>query len=85
MTLRYDNILNAVSKSPEHALLDEKRSDLMIKIHRMLDLRNVPIKTIVQAFSVTPSQAKNLSKGNTEKFTSYELQTFLPRLSPEIK
>ncbi|AGH44438.1 hypothetical protein C427_2329 [Paraglaciecola psychrophila 170] len=51
----------------------------------MLDLRNVPIKTIVQAFSVTPSQAKNLSKGNTEKFTSYELQTFLPRLSPEIK
>jgi predicted XRE-type DNA-binding protein len=85
MTLNYDNNFDAVSESPEQDLLDKECSDLMIKIHRILDLRNAPIKTIVQALGVTPAQARNLAKGNTEKFTSYELQTFLQRLSPDIK
>ncbi len=85
MTLKCDNILNAASESPEQASLDKKCSDLMTEIHRMLDLRNAPIKTIVQALGVTPAQARNLAKGNTEKFTSYELHTFLQRLSPDIK
>jgi len=31
MTLSYDNILNAVSGSPEQASLDKKCSDLMIE------------------------------------------------------
>jgi hypothetical protein len=52
MTLSYDNIFDAVSESPEQALLDKKCSDLMIKIHGMLDLRNAPIKTIVQALGL---------------------------------
>jgi predicted XRE-type DNA-binding protein len=85
MTLNYDNIFDAVSDSPEQSLLDKECSDLMIKIHSVLDLKNAPIKTIVQALGVTPTQARNLAKGNTEKFTSYELQTFLQRLSPDIK
>lgn len=85
MKLNYDNIFDAVSESPEQDLLDKECSDLMIKIHRILDLRNAPIKTIVQALGVTPGQARNLAKGNTEKFSSYELQTFLQRLSPDIK
>jgi predicted XRE-type DNA-binding protein len=85
MTLNYNNIFDAVSDSPVEGLLDKECSDLMIKIHRILDLRNAPIKTIVQALGVTPAQARNLAKGNTEKFTSYELQTFLKRLLPDIK
>lgn len=47
MTLSYDNIFDAVSESPEQALLNKKCSNLMIKIHGILDLRNAPIKTIV--------------------------------------
>jgi predicted XRE-type DNA-binding protein len=78
-------VLDAVSESPEQSLLDKECSDLMIKIHKILDLRNAPIKTIVQALGVTPAQARNLAKGNTEKFSSYDLQTFLQRLSPDIK
>jgi predicted XRE-type DNA-binding protein len=85
MTLSYDNILDAVSESPEQALLDKKCSELMIKIHGMLDLKNAPIKTIVQALGLTPSQARNLAKGKTEKFSFYELQTFIERLSLSIK
>jgi predicted XRE-type DNA-binding protein len=57
----------------------------MIKIHEMLDLKNAPIKTIVQALGLTPSQARNLAKGKTEKFSFYELQTFIERLSLSIK
>jgi hypothetical protein len=53
MTLSYDNILDAVSESPEQALLDKKCSELMIKIHGMLDLKNAPIKSIVQALGLT--------------------------------
>lgn len=84
MTLNYDNIFNEVSESPEQDLLDKECSDLMIEIHKTLDLRNAPIKAIVQALGVTPAQARNLANGITEKFTSYELQTFLQRLSPDI-
>jgi predicted XRE-type DNA-binding protein len=81
MTLKCDNILNAASESPEQASLDKKCSDLMTEIHRMLDLRNAPIKTIVQELGLTPEQARNLAKGKTEKFSLYELQTFIERLS----
>jgi predicted XRE-type DNA-binding protein len=81
MTLSNDNIFDAVSESPEQALLDEKCSDLMIKIHGMLDLKNAPIKTIVKALGLTPEQARNLVKGKIEKFSFYELQTFVERLS----
>lgn len=85
MTLSYDNIFDVISESPEQALLDKECSDLMIKIHEMLDLRNAPIKTIVQALGITPEQARNLAKGKTEKFSFYELQTFVERLSPSSK
>jgi predicted XRE-type DNA-binding protein len=85
MTLSYDNILDAVSESPEQASLDKKCSDLMIEIHRMLDLKNEPIKTIVQVLGLTPEQARNLVKGKTEKFSFYELQTFIERLSSSNK
>jgi predicted XRE-type DNA-binding protein len=81
MTLSYDNILDTVSGSSEQALLDKKCSDLMIKIHGMLDLKNAPIKTIVKALGLTPEQARNLVKGKIEKFSFYELQTFVERLS----
>jgi len=85
MPLSNDNIFDAVSESPEQALLDKQCSDLMIKIHGMLDLRNAPIKTIVQVLGLTPAQARNLAKGKTENFSLYELQTFIERLSPSIK
>jgi predicted XRE-type DNA-binding protein len=85
MTLSYDNILDTMSGSPEQALLDKKCSDLMIKIHGMLDLKNAPIKTIVQALGLTSAQARNLAKGKTENFSFYELQTFVERLSPSSK
>lgn len=85
MTLKCDNILNAVSGSQEEASLDKKCSDLMIEIHGMLDLVTAPIKTIVQVLGLTPEQARNLAKGKTEKFSLYELQTFIDRLSPSNK
>ena len=59
MTLKCDNILNAVSGSQEEASLDKKCSDLMIEIHGMLDLVTAPIKTIVQVLGLTPEQAIN--------------------------
>ena len=85
MTLSYDNIFDVISEPPEQALLDKKCSDLMIKIHEMLDLRNAPIKTIVQALGLTSALARNLAKGKIEKFSFYELQTFVERLSLSIK
>jgi hypothetical protein len=51
----------------------------------MLDLKNAPIKTIVQALGLTSAQARNLAKGKTENFSFYELQTFVERLSPSSK
>jgi predicted XRE-type DNA-binding protein len=85
MTSSYNNILNTASGSPEQASLDKKCSDLMIEIHGMLDLGNAPIKTIVQVLGLTPEQARNLAKGKTKKFTLYELQTFIERLSSNNK
>lgn len=85
MTLNNENILDAVSESSEQDLLDKECSNLMTKIHRKLDLRNAPIKTIVQELGVTPGQARNLAKGNIENFSFYELQTFLKRLSSDNK
>ena len=85
MTLSYDNVFDAVLKSPEQALLDKSCTDLMIKIHEKLDLRTAPIKKTVQALGVTPAQARNLAKNNIETFSFYELRTFLQRLSPDTK
>tara|TARA_R110002167_G_scaffold91458_1_gene246069 strand:+ start:132475 stop:132753 length:279 start_codon:yes stop_codon:yes gene_type:complete len=85
MTLNYNNTIDAVPESSEQGLLDKQSSDLMIKIHTTLDLRNAPIKTIVQTLGVAPEQARNLAKGNIDKFSIYELQTFLERLSTDIK
>lgn len=85
MVLKYDNIFETASGSPEQASLDKACSDLMVKIHQRLDLRNGPIKTTVQALGVTPAQARNLAKGNIDKFSFYELQTFLTRLSPDTQ
>jgi hypothetical protein len=55
MTLNNDSIFDTVSDSPGQSLLDKECSDLMIKIHSVLDLKNAPIKTIVQALGVTPT------------------------------
>lgn len=85
MTLSYDNIFDVISDSPEQAILYKKCSDLMTEIHEILDLRHAPIKSIVQALGVTPAQARNLVKGNIEKFNFYELQTFLQRISSDIE
>jgi hypothetical protein len=38
-----------------------------------------------QALVVAPAQARNLAKDDIEKFIFYEIQTFLQRLSPDIK
>jgi predicted XRE-type DNA-binding protein len=85
MVLKYENIIDSVSESPEQASLDKECSDLMIRIHQMLDLRSAPIKNTVQALGVTPSQARNLAKGKIDKFSFFELQTFLKRLTPVTK
>lgn len=85
MVLKSDNIFDTVSVSPQHASLDKACSDLMIKIHQTLDLRNAPIKTTVQVLGVTPAQARSLTKGDIDKFSLYELQTFLKRLSTDTK
>ena len=55
------------------------------RIHGILDLKNAPIKTIVQVLGLTPEQAWNLAKGKTGKFCFYELQAFIERLSPSSK
>ena len=80
-----NNIFNAVSGTPEQASLDKKRSDLMIEIREKLESKTAPIKNTVQVLGVTPAQARNLVKGNIEKFTFYELQTFLNRLTTDMK
>ena len=85
MVLKSDNIFDTVSVSPQNASLDKACSDLMIKIHQTLDLRNASIKTTVQVLGVTPAQARSLTKGDIDKFSLYELQTFLKRLSTDTK
>ena len=85
MGLKCDNILDSTSESPKQVLLEKECSYLMIKIHEILDLRNAPIKNMVERLGVTPAQARNLAKGDINKFSVYELQTFLQRLSPDIK
>jgi predicted XRE-type DNA-binding protein len=85
MTMNYDNIINIELEASEQYLLDKKCSELMSKIHEVLDLGNAPIKTIVHALGVTPAQARNLVKGNIQKFSYYELQTFSQRLSSDIR
>lgn len=49
MTQSYNNNLSALSEPPEQTLIDSKCSVLMKEIHRTLDLKNAPIKTIVQS------------------------------------
>jgi predicted XRE-type DNA-binding protein len=53
----------------------------MIEIHSLLDLKNTPIKNAVRVLGVTPSQARKLAKGDINKFSVFELQTFLKRLN----
>lgn len=79
--MKYTNLLDvtACSNSPES--MDEQCSALMIKIHRLLDLKNTPIKNAVKVLGVTPSQARKLTKGDIHNFSVFELQTFLERLS----
>jgi predicted XRE-type DNA-binding protein len=82
MILNYKNMSDAVSESTEQILLDKESAELMAKIHEIMDLRNAPIKKTVQVLGVTPAQARNLAKGKIDKFSFYELQTFLKRLTP---
>jgi predicted XRE-type DNA-binding protein len=61
--------------------MDKQCSELMIEIHSLLDLKNTPIKNAVRVLGVTPSQARKLAKGDINKFSVFELQTFLKRLN----
>ncbi|MFT6806161.1 MAG: putative XRE-type DNA-binding protein [Glaciecola sp.] len=61
--------------------MDKECSELMIEIHSLLDLKNTPIKNAVRVLGVTPSQARKLAKGDINKFSVFELQTFLKRLN----
>tara|TARA_R110002167_G_scaffold261565_5_gene468122 strand:- start:5066 stop:5323 length:258 start_codon:yes stop_codon:yes gene_type:complete len=80
MTLEYDNIFDVTSASLEQASRDKKRSDLMVKIHEVFDCKSAPIKNTVNTLGITPSQARNLIRGDIVKFTEYELETFLHRV-----
>ncbi|GAC19417.1 hypothetical protein [Paraglaciecola arctica] len=80
MPPEHNNILKAVSDSPEQEIIDKQCSDLMTIIHEKLDLKAAPIKNVVQTLGVTPSQARKLVKGDITNFTIFELQTFLKRI-----
>lgn len=80
MTLAYDNIFEVVSDTPETALSDKKRSDLVIEIHKYVDFNNIPLKHIANRLGVTLSTAKSLARGDIEVFNAFELETFLDRI-----
>jgi len=83
MTLEYNNIFEVVSESSEKALSDQKRSDLIIKIHKYADFDSIPLKHIASRLGVTVSTAKALAKGNVDGFNVFELETFLKRITSQ--
>ena len=80
MSLEYDNIFKVTSKTADEASDAQKRSDIMVTIHDVLDVKTTTIKNIVNILGITPAQARNLAKGNIDYFTIFELSTFLDRL-----
>jgi predicted XRE-type DNA-binding protein len=80
MTLAYNNTFDAVSESPENALLDINRSDLLVEIHKYVDFDSIPLKHIANMLGVTLSTAKSLAKGDIEVFNAFELKIFLEEL-----
>ncbi len=78
--MEYSNIFDVTSCSGSEANSNKQCSDLMSKVHSLLDLKNTPIKNAVKALGVTPSQARKLAKGDIHNFSIFELQTFLNRL-----
>lgn len=81
MVLEYSNIFDVTSCSESEANINKQCSDLMSKVHSLLDLKNTPIKNAVKALGVTPSQARKLAKGDIHNFSVFELETFLDRLN----
>jgi predicted XRE-type DNA-binding protein len=80
MKLDYENIFDVTSTSSKQAAVDKELSDAMIEIHDLLDF-NKPIKNTVNVLGVTPSQARNLTKGDIGSFSIFELRTFIERLT----
>lgn len=83
MKLDYENIFDATTMSSNQASIDKELSDSMIEIHGLLDF-NKPIKNTVKVLGVTPAQARNLTQGDIESFSIYELKTFIERLTKTI-
>jgi predicted XRE-type DNA-binding protein len=81
MILEYTSIIDVTTCSNSQESRDKQCSDLMTKIHRLLDLKNTPMKNAVKVLGVTPSQARKLTKGDIHNFSIFELQTFLKRLN----
>lgn len=44
MNLAYDNTFKVASESPENALLDKKRSELILEIHKYVDFDSIPLQ-----------------------------------------
>ena len=80
MKLDYENIFDVTSTSSKQAAVDKELSDAMIEIHALLDF-NKPIKNTVNVLGVTPSQARNLTKGDIGSFSIFELKIFIERLT----
>ena len=78
--MAYDNTFKATSESPKKALSDERRSDLVIEIHKHVDFDGIPLKHIANRLGVTISTAKSLARGEVEVFNAFELETFLDRI-----
>jgi len=77
MMSAYDNTFKATSESPENAILDKKRSDLVIEIHKNVDFDGISLKLIANRLGVTISTAKSLAKRYAEVFNAFELETYL--------
>ena len=78
--MEHSNIFDVTSCSGSEAHNNKQCSDLMIKVHSLLE-KNTPIKNAVKVLGVTPSQARKLAKGDIHNFSVFELETFLDRLN----
>lgn len=79
-SVKFDNIFDAVTDSPEEASELQTRGDLMISIRDIIDDKGWTQKEAAKALGLTQPRVSDLKNGKIEKFSIDLLMTCLYRL-----
>ncbi|MFT6101382.1 MAG: putative XRE-type DNA-binding protein [Arenicella sp.] len=79
-SIKFDNIFEAISDSPEEASELQTRGDLMISLRDIIDDKNWSQKEAAEALGLTQPRVSDLKNGKIEKFSIDLLMTCLYRI-----